>query len=178
MVYLIGTHRKQLWGSLGSDTRRRENQYRGVFTGNYWVVRAWFHWYLLRRRQIPPRIAAWWCKAGVCLLWLPTHVMFEDFCSFHFWAVLTLLNWELPGHQGRSQAGKQKDTPGISQGGSYWSRTKWVWTHAETVHCSWGWNQRLGVCGDLKDGLIYSFRKRVYWTATHLKHSGNQWGTW
>ena len=72
VVYLIGTRRKQLWSCLGSDRRRKETHHRGVSNrpsprscglespGTFWG-------------QMPPRIAAWGCRVGVCLLWLPAH---------------------------------------------------------------------------------------------------------
>jgi len=72
VIYLTGTHRKRLWSCLGGDSRRKEDQHRGVFNrlsprshglnspGTFWG-------------QMPLRIAAWGCRAGLCLLWLPAH---------------------------------------------------------------------------------------------------------
>ena len=144
VIYLTGTHRKRFWSCLGGDSRRKEDQHRGVFNrlsprshglnspGTFWG-------------QMPLRIAAWGCRAGLCLLWLPAHEVGR------FW-FLPLLAY--PFELSISMASRKAS--GLKAERYTCPVLRWrllehhkVSLNSHWNYFSWGWNWRLGTCDDL-----------------------------
>lgn len=106
----------------------------------------------------------WGCKTGMCLLWLPTCNVWRLWflphlgCVYPFELKAPMASRKASGHKAETHAWHVL---------SCWSSTEWVQTHAGTVHCSWGCNLRLGMCGGPKNCLTYSFRN-VYIEQLHI----------